>query len=168
MIQFKGELSKKTIKHICKCQKYIAMMVVGLTISITLVPAYIFFAFNPPETADEKMIFWILVYCTVVVIVGTLFSPYKCNYPDILPTEITIYDSGVMVSIGKEFQHTRKINRVKMVKDYGEWYEIIFSKKFFRGYFVCQKDLITRGSIREFEKLFESKIIKVENKNTKR
>ena len=62
-------------------------------------------------------------------------------------------------------QHTkgethRSINSVTRVLDYGEWYYLLFEFDSRDIYFVCQKSLLTKGSLEEFEALFEGKIEK--------
>ena len=47
---------------------------------------------------------------------------------------------------------------VERVLDYGEWYYFIFNYANRDLYFVCQKSLLTNGTLEEFEELFEGKI----------
>ena len=51
------------------------------------------------------------------------------------------------------------LNEVKRVYDYRCWYylEIDFGDP----YFICQKDLLTEGTLEEFEALFEGKIVRM-------
>ena len=53
----------------------------------------------------------------------------------------------------------RMLNSVKEILDYGEWYYFIFNYEDRDPYFVCQKDLLTQGTLEEFEALFEGKIV---------
>ena len=58
------------------------------------------------------------------------------------------------------YSQIEDLSSIKEVVDWGEWYHIRF---YFPGvcpYFVCQKDLITQGTIEEFEKLFEDKLVR--------
>ena len=52
------------------------------------------------------------------------------------------------------------VNSVTRVLDYGEWYYLLFEFDSRDIYFVCQKSLLTKGSLEEFEALFEGKIEK--------
>lgn|GEM_PF-2504130 len=72
-------------------------------------------------------------------------------------------------------QHLKTISDVRKVIDYGEWYEIVFYGRK-NGYYadeknllycICQKDLIVTGTIEDFEKLFEGKIIRKHKKVAK-
>lgn len=57
----------------------------------------------------------------------------------------------------------KPIFKIKKVIDEKEWYYLKFSYLKLDG-LICQKSLITEGTIKEFEKLFESKIIRKPNK----
>ena len=52
----------------------------------------------------------------------------------------------------------KPISKVKKVIDMGEWYYIIFKFGDISNSWICQKDLITQGTIEDFEKIFEGKI----------
>ena len=52
------------------------------------------------------------------------------------------------------------IDSVKRVVDYGEWYDFVFYYSDRDLYFVCQKSLLTKGTLEEFEALFEGKIVR--------
>ena len=61
---------------------------------------------------------------------------------------------------GDQFHDIKSIDRVKSVIDYGEWYQIEFRLPGNSQRFICQKDLITQGTIEDFENLFADKIIR--------
>ncbi|MBR2340895.1 MAG: hypothetical protein IKA72_00605 [Clostridia bacterium] len=61
--------------------------------------------------------------------------------------------------VGHKYEF-RELSKVKIVKDWGEWYEIIFFFPHKSIGYICQKDLIVEGTIEEFEKLFEDKIVR--------
>ena len=50
------------------------------------------------------------------------------------------------------------ISSICQIVDYGEWYYLVFDYGDKDLYFVCQKDLLTGGTIEEFENIFEGKI----------
>lgn len=55
----------------------------------------------------------------------------------------------------------KKIEQIKEVKEYSEYYFIIFKGLNIPPHFICQKDLLTQGSLEEFENLFAEKIKKM-------
>lgn len=58
------------------------------------------------------------------------------------------------------------LSAVKCVKDYGEWYHFEFNFSDRDMYFVCQKSLLTEGSIEEFESLFADKLMRISDKQS--
>lgn len=70
------------------------------------------------------------------------------------------------ITIDKEFLtaktdgdgHTKHINDVKQVVDHGEFYEIIFPFGKMSTYFICQKNLLKKGTLQQFEDLFKEKL----------
>ena len=57
-------------------------------------------------------------------------------------------------------EQTKNINLVSRVYDYGEFYELKFPFGNMSTQYICQKDLLTRGTLEEFEALFEGKLEK--------
>ena len=49
------------------------------------------------------------------------------------------------------------ISDAKQLRDFGEFYEIVFPFGKVSDKFICQKNLLTQGTLEEFEKLFEGK-----------
>ena len=74
-------------------------------------------------------------------------------------SKIDISNDYLLSNMGGKAQ-LRDISDVKVVVDWGEWYDIIFYFPYKSVGFICQKDLIVEGTIEEFEKLFEGKIIR--------
>ena len=60
----------------------------------------------------------------------------------------------------KGFESRYKICKVKKVVDYGAYYFIYMRRLDPNNGIVCQKDLLTEGTIEEFEELFKDKIIR--------
>ena len=52
------------------------------------------------------------------------------------------------------------MDEVKRVEDYGDFYRIIFYFPHCDRFCICQKDLITQGTIEEFEEMFAGYIVK--------
>lgn len=77
----------------------------------------------------------------------------------ITPKRIYIVDDN-MVCITDKFTENRSVELVKKVFDYGEFYFISFYFGKISGNFVCQKSLLTKGTLEEFENLFDDKIVR--------
>lgn len=76
-----------------------------------------------------------------------------------IPKRISIMDNK-MVCVSDDFTEKRSIELVKKVYDYGEFYFISFYFGKTSCYFICQKSLLTQGTIEDFEKLFDGKIVR--------
>ena len=102
-------------------------------------------------------IFAILVCVGILIISLGLFCIHYINQPK----EIVINNSeNDILCYTKEFNCHRKISQVKSVIDYGGEYYIKFNFTRNVPVCICQKDLITQGTIEEFEELFKDKIIR--------
>ncbi len=65
-----------------------------------------------------------------------------------------------MFAEGIQRSETKNLSNVKKVVDMGEWYKIYFYFPYKSNLFICQKDLLVKGTIEEFEELFSDKIIR--------
>ena len=86
-------------------------------------------------------------------------KPKGKDYELIMTKRVTI-DGNCLESEGDQLTEARSIDQIKCVIDYGEWYKIIFRFPNKSQRFICQKDLITQGTIEDFETLFADKIIR--------
>ena len=75
------------------------------------------------------------------------------------PNRIYITDNK-MVCITDKLTEKRSVELVKKVYDYGEFYFISFYFGKISCNFICQKSLLTQGTIEDFEKLFDGKIVR--------
>ena len=84
--------------------------------------------------------------------------PLKKPHSLILPKTIRL-QGDTIISESEKFCETRNLGDVKEVIDKGDWYQIKFFFPNKSARFVCQKSLTTQGSLAEFEKIFEAKLI---------
>ena len=77
------------------------------------------------------------------------FNP-KCIYTE----------EEYIVCITDQDEESRRIDAVKCVYEYEEFYELEFNAGNSSDKFLCQKSLLTHGTILEFETLFPDKITK--------
>lgn len=163
MIEFSGYLTGAAQKCFYK------RVVTALQIMIALVSALEIPIFILIFGSVKSVGFIIGIYFLVLAIVET-FTGYifiiddkrqmRSNKKTNVPKRIYIKDKTI-VSISNQTTIKRKIGGVKEVRDYGEYYVLAFP--IFNNYsprFICQKSLLTKGSIEEFESLFEGKIVK--------
>jgi hypothetical protein len=155
MIEFKGNVSEECKVYL---QKYFckgASLSCGIsTLSMAIILATI-----------GRMWDWIIMLFILVPIIMTVFASIPSLAVPLkvlnlyLPKEIVLYDDYIEMFAEKRAS-IRYYSDVKKVVDCGNWYHIIFSFPNKDSYFVCQKSLITQGSIEEFETLFAEKIVK--------
>ena len=75
------------------------------------------------------------------------------------PKKIVVDEESIACTTDKEIV-TKWISDVKQVIDHGEFYELVFPFGKISTNFICQKNLLTKGTLEEFEALFEGKITK--------
>ena len=104
---------------------------------------------------------WIfcLAFIPLVLLVVLSLIPYKDDKKFLFPLKILIYD-GLVINEGKDFKSTRKVSHSSKIIDFEDCYYFHFCFPHKDCRFLCQKDLITEGTIEEFENLFKDKIIK--------
>jgi len=56
--------------------------------------------------------------------------------------------------------YTKSIKLIKKITDKGDYYKFYFYFPYKNGRFICQKSLITKGTIHDFEMIFANKIIR--------
>ena len=69
-------------------------------------------------------------------------------------------EQGKIVCVAQRYTERRNIADVKCVRDFGEFYELVFPFGKVSEKFICQKDLLTKGTLEKFEALFGDRIIR--------
>ena len=77
-----------------------------------------------------------------------------------MPSQISMDDEYIEYTSHRTKEY-RRISDVKVVRDYGDFYDVIFPVGKISDFYVCQKDLLTQGTLQEFEKLFEGKVVRM-------
>lgn len=160
MIEFKGKVSNRCQKYISDLEGKMGLVGSSVAVFLIMIPATILVAAYMPTIRLLVITSGILFSAFFLFMV--YYSPYmKSTFPMILPTRVVISDNGYITSYGEKFEITHPIDTVVVVIDCGEWYHISWNRRvgFKPERFVCQKNLLTRGTIDEFEKLFEGKIV---------
>ncbi len=154
MIEFKGSISQITQKHLVKKQRILALLISIFT-TLAVLPTSIWIAFY------IKSYFFLNIVCAVVLVFLLLpLRPFtKGELAKMFPKKITIQDE-YMVSVTGYGSESKLIEDVKEVRDYGEFYDIVFPIGKTSNNFICQKDLLVSGTIEEFEAKFKGKIVR--------
>ena len=152
MILFQGEINLAIKKQILKKESFIGFIsafIPAILVAIIIIILTI-------------SIHWIYIVMLPVlglfVFVATLL-PTKRDNGTLFPEQVYI-KNDIIECKGKCFYKSRHLSKIKKIIDKGEWYQIIFYFPYKNISFICQKDLIIKGSIEEFEKIFAGKKVK--------
>lgn len=105
-------------------------------------------------------IIWAIAYIIIPALILFSVVPIpKKKWNTICPTEISINDETVIIH-GETFHQEREISQLKRIIDFGDCYkmEFVFPHKSFSC--LCQKNLIVKGTIEEFEERFADIIVR--------
>lgn len=162
MIEFKGEQTGK-------CREFLFKKYGKIYRTIFLVTAVLFVIVGLWLSTLEGGFFDTLskvAFIGVVLMVVIAFLPFgKMEPKKVLAQRIYIDTEEETIirehdsSDVKEVFHM--LNTVEKVLDYGEWYYFDFAYGDKDNCFACQKDLLTQGTLEEFEALFQGKIERV-------
>lgn len=154
MIEFNGILTGNAKKFFYRKTVYIAIseMLIGSLIgSLTTIIAWYFY-FNIFE-------FYSILVGICVIVISSLLPCTMLLSKKIIPQRIIINENFVCSQTGFR-KKTISNNDVKKVFDYGDYYYIVANFFNHSSIFICQKDLLTKGTFKRFEMLFSDKIEK--------
>lgn len=156
MIEFYGALSGVAEKHFWKKSRAFGRRMVVFSMSIFFPPA-VYFTFR---MHDWKILFAYIVFVGLFVLMTGL-PPRKKDKTGLLPRKITIdLEDGYMTCVADNYVESKYVDDVEYVYDYGAFYDLTFPFGKYSEKFICQKDLLSKGSIEEFEDLFYDKLIR--------
>ena len=162
MIIFKGALSEAANKQEVKELKKTGLVLGCIVVPIGAILFSLGFLISDIILINIVLILFILTW-SITWIATTLWiiKDAQKNHERIIEvTEDYIlcdYEGNSKVFEKPTF---RELGEVVEVHDFGDYYIIYFSELIKTRNFVCQKDLITEGTIEEFEALFEDKLIR--------
>lgn len=153
MLEFKGEISgsAKTFfveKLIKKIQCFFTMFA-----CLCMAPFFLLFAYRVGTI-------WVMFTIYPLLIFGFCFFTkffFKKHNKNNLIQKVYI-DGGYITSISVDEKFKFKLSSVKKVVDYGEFYFVVFTKFSPIPDIVCQKSLLSIGTLEEFNELFKEKL----------
>ena len=151
MIEFDGYITGKAEKFHQRKWRGSLRKIVLFSALVVLVPiASISFAYNAMIRLEISLsvfaVLFILTFLPVSKKKKRENTPYK------------IYTSGESIICVKKIQKVAHfIEDVVKVIDYGEFYYLTFPFGQISHDYVCQKSLLSKGTLEEFEALFEGK-----------
>ena len=161
MVEFNGYISGKAKKYFLNKSRRIARNVMcGALLFLSPLPI--------AASIVTKVWGWLIL--VAVLFVSTFLSSFipigKKQSLNFTPKKIYT-DNEYIICIGDKFEECSLISDVIKVTDYGDFYDLKFAFGKKSEKFVCQKDLLIKGTLEEFEALFEGKIKKHLTKNNK-
>ncbi len=154
MIEFRGYISGAAEKRFHNKARDLGQGILLVAVLVFL-PAIIHLAF----ITRNWLLLWI--YCSLFVVIPLLVRIPKSKKEKRAITPKRIYtDEDSIVCVADKYVEYRLLRDVKQVRDFGEFYELTFPFGKISDKFICQKNLLTIGTIQEFESLFDGKIIR--------
>lgn len=154
MIEFRGYLTGNALKHHQKRMRELGQKILIITF-LLFIPVIVVLA--------SALKLWSLlaiypVLCLFFLLI-TFIPKGKKELLRVIPSRIFIEDECIVrIAGGKE--DFKLIADADRMIDHGEFYEVIFPVGNASPDFICQKTLLTQGTLNEFEALFEGKIVR--------
>ena len=150
MVEFDGKLSGKAKKRFIWRQRKTGIIGSAIVFPIIFVVLSIM--------VDDPLFTYICLGGIILMFLLLNFRPFgKRELEELLPKRIYA-NKTYIVCVAEKYKESQCICDVSKILDYGEYYEIRFFFGKISDKFICQKDLLTKGSLEEFERIFEGKI----------
>ena len=159
MIEFKGELSESSKMRLLKDQVklYIVTM---LLVYLVIGGGALIIALS----CEFMLLFWTTMLAITILCVLFIIVPFVWREKEL---KHLIYKNIIMDTDDEYIYITRKFDNHTFSVKFDEITKVIETEEFFHlkiqfkiDGIVCQKDLITEGSIEEFEEIFNDLIVK--------
>ena len=105
----------------------------------------------------DKLIILFLAIPLAFIVAYAIWPTKKEEYK-LFSKSITITEDGEMVAVTHFEEILRAVSQVEEVVDVGCGYIIKFYHEYRTDFFLCQKDLLVKGTLDEFENFFKDKI----------
>ncbi len=154
MIEFNGSLTGSAEKFFWKKSNKLGQQILLIVFLLWLPGVLVFWL----KTGNWKIPAFYLGGFILFFVIGSM-PKRKSEREGFLPYMI-IAEEDYLVCEADQYVESKRIDDVKVVYDYGEFYDIVFPFGKVSEKFVCQKSLLAKGSLEEFEGLFEGKIVR--------
>ena len=152
MIEFNGFLTDNTEKYFYKKTVKFGRIIILASLALLLPGAIALAIYGGFEIFLE-----IFGGVSAILLLTTIIPKSKNSRRAYTPKRI-FTDGESITCISDKYVETKFIEDAKVVYDNGEFYDIVFPIGNYSEKFVCQKNLLVKGSLEEFEALFEGKI----------
>ena len=151
MISFEGALSSKCKKNLAQRIAQIEGLLFAFT---TLTVSAIILPWGIIKGTWMYSIIIVLLFLIITIIA---FIPPK-RFLSLKTNIKIIFDEDTITKKMNISSISRPLSKVKKVVDMGEYYCLVFRMEGIRSSWICEKELIKQGTLKEFESLFTGKI----------
>ena len=156
MIEFTGYITGKAEKRFVQKSRRIGLIFSSFAILFALPIAFLIGKF---VLHDDAFIYAMLAGLSCIPLI--CFIPKgKKEHLSMLPKRIYTRDNHI-VCVADKYTDSKLISDVTKVLDHGDFYELCFPFGKISEKFICQKSLLSKGSLDAFERLFKGKIVKL-------
>jgi len=155
MVEFTGQLTGRAEKCFIRKSRRTGLSFVGFGCVLT-VP---FVVFISKAVFHDDLFMYMMIPALCMLPLLCLIPKSKKEHLAMLPKRIYLNKNHV-VCVADRYSESKLIQDVAKVIDHGEFYELRFPFGKLSEKFICQKKLLSKGSIEEFERLFAGKIVK--------
>ena len=153
MIEFNGYISGNAEKQFVKSE-FLMLLTAFWFFPIGLLVLSIAYAINTGFWLIAQIFIGEHIFIPIAIVI--VLS--KRGRKKMLTKKVIIHD-GLITAITDQQPVTQNISDVKQVNEYADYYKINFRFGRICNIFICQKDLITKGTLEEFDELFADKLV---------
>ena len=158
MIEFNGYISGNAEKYFWEKSRKMVQKIFMVSM-LLLFPIIIYAA------VKTSMYGIITGYVILIVLVQLCtYIPKGQKEKKSLTPKLIYTEDEYIVCVADQYEEFKAICDVETVIDYGEFYALQFPIGNVSDKFICQKELLSAGSLEEFENIFDGKIVRKQNR----
>ncbi len=156
MIIFDGYLTGEAKKHFINkmLNNRSKLLVIALLFTV---PIWMFLSIKTHTFIEVMIALLSLIVITPIILKFCISKKGK----QLITIKKVIVNDGIIEAISDNSTISNNISRIKKVCDYGEYYDIVFPSVYFASVYICQKSLLSKGTLEEFETIFSKKIVRL-------
>lgn len=162
MVEFNGQISEKNqLNRMKKVRKKEIVVFLSGIIFIWIVTVSFGLIFDFLQSILVELIVCTIIMLACIILIAKTTEKVALRIK--LSPHIIITETDLSLELWKNGEKTwrkRNLTQVKKVLDCGEVYYIIFRFGDITNAWICQKDNVVSGTIGEFERIFQSKIVR--------
>lgn len=162
MVEFNGQISEKNqLNRMKKVRKKEIVVFLSGIIFIWIVTVSFGLIFDFLQSILVELIVCTIIMLACIILIAKTTEKVALRIK--LSPHIIITETDLLLELWKNGEKTwrkRNLTQVKKVLDCGEVYYIIFRFGDITNAWICQKDNVVSGMIGEFERIFQSKIVR--------